>query len=246
VRIDVAALPLLLPAAPNSVCVVVDVLRASSTIATLIAGGAREVEVVASVEEALERRAALPNAFACGEVGGLPPPGFDYGNSPAEFARSEVAGRRAVLFTSNGTKALLRVAAAPAVYVGALLNRRAVAAAAVAAAQRLGCALTIVCSGTDLGAAFSFEDFFCAGALAAAACASLGAAAEPGDGAQAAIGVFERYGGDTRAAFLLAEHGRALVPLGLAEDLDFCAQFDRFPVAPLSRRDGRRVVVTSG
>lgn len=245
-RIDVAPLPSLLSLPLADVCIVVDVLRASSTIATLIAGGVREVEVVASVEEALARRDALPNAFACGEVGGLPPDGFDHGNSPAEFARTAVAGRRAVLFTSNGTKALLHVAAAPAVYVGALLNRRAVAAAAIAAAQRLGSALTVVCSGADLGTAFAFEDFFCAGALAAAACALIGQAAELGDGALAAIAVFERHGGDARTAFLLAAHGRALVPLGLAEDLDFCAQFDRFAVAPLARRDGRRVVVTGG
>ena len=243
--IDVAPLPAALALPPRDVCVVVDVLRATSTIATLLAGGTREVEVVGSVAEAITRRAELGAAFAfaCGEVGGLPPEGFDYGNSPAEFAQADVAGRCAILFTSNGTKALLRVSDAPAVFAGALVNGTAIVTAAVAAARGQDCGVTIVCAGTALGTAFALEDFFCAGALVENAVRQLGVEADLGDGARAAERVYEGYARDASAAFAAAEHGRALIPLGLAADLDFCAHADIYAIAPIARREGDRVVV---
>jgi 2-phosphosulfolactate phosphatase len=242
-RIDVAPLPAALPLPPRDVCVVVDVLRATSTIATLLAAGVREVEVVGSVAEAIARREALDAAFACGEVGGLPPEGFDYGNSPAEFAPLSMAGQRAVLFTSNGTKALLHVADAPAVFSGSLLNAEAVVAAAVDAALGRDTGMIVVCAGTTLGTAFALEDFFCAGALVEHAVRRLGTTAELGDGARAAERVYEGFARDARAAFSAAEHGRALIPLGLAADLDFCAHMNTYPVVPVARREGERVVV---
>src|SRR5579885_499462 len=123
-RIETYVLPSLLKQPERHVCVVIDVLRATSTLATLIARGVREVAVVAAIAEAFALRDAGGEAvrLLCGEVGGLPPAGFDYGNSPEEFARLDLAGRSAVLFTSNGTKALVRVAVSPAVFAGSLLN----------------------------------------------------------------------------------------------------------------------------
>lgn len=242
-KLDVAPLPAALPQQPVDVCLVVDVLRATTTIATLLARGARAVEIVGSVEEAVARRDTLPGAFACGEVGGLPPPGFDYGNSPAEFAALACADRTAILFTSNGTRALRRVADAPAVFAGALVNRRSVVRAALAAAQGFGTGLTIVCSGTALGTAFALEDFFCAGALVEEALRSGGEALELGDGAAAALHMYKGFARDARAAFAAAEHGRALAALGFTDDLAFCARVDEFSVVPLAMVEGERVVL---
>ncbi len=241
-QIEVYFLPRLLRSPARSVCIVVDVLRATSTIVTLIAGGADGVTVVAGRDEALSRRDAAraqgeQAPFVCGEVGGLPPPGFDYGNSAVEFSRLDVRGRRAVLFTSNGTKALVEVAAAPAVFVGALLNRGAVVRAAADLARERGLDLAIVCSGTELGTAFSLEDAYCAGALVEAATVLLGAGAELGDGARAAIRLYRSYDGDTGCAFREAEHGRGLLRLGFGEDLAFCARVDEFNIAPRVRRE---------
>lgn len=239
-KIDVAPLPSALLASIRDVCIVVDVLRATSVIGTLLARGASEVEVVAEVEEAHARRA--DGALICGERGGLPPPGFDYGNSPAEFSTLDLAGRRVVLCTSNGTKALLHVADAPAVFAGALLNSAAVVAAALRAARAGGHGLTVVCAGTNLGAAFSLEDFFCAGALVAAALIDA-PDAELGDGAQAALHAYTGFDRDARAAFAAAQHGRALAVLGLAADLAFCAQTDLYDLAPRAQRRGGRLVL---
>src|SRR5918912_2994581 len=83
VHIYVALLPSLYEHPEQSVCVVVDALRATSAIATLFARGVEEIAVTASVEEGLALRAErLPDSLLCGEAGGLPPEGFDYGNSP--------------------------------------------------------------------------------------------------------------------------------------------------------------------
>jgi len=243
VKLDVAPLTAALPERPADVCLVVDVLRATTTIATLLARGARDVELVGSVEEAIARRDALPDTFACGEVGGLPPPGFEYGNSPAEFAALTCTGRTAILYTSNGTRALRRVASAPAVFAGALVNRRAVVRAALEAAHRLATGLTIVCSGTALGTAFALEDFFCAGALVEEALRFSGEAPELGDGAIAALRVYESFARDARAAFAAAEHGRTLAALGFTDDLDFCARVDTFAVVPLAVVEGDRIVL---
>src|SRR6266542_482613 len=121
-RIDVALLPGQEFDRSRSVCVVVDVLRASSSIVTLLEGGARPVIAAGSIDDARTLRERLPAYLLCGEAGGLPPEGFDYGNSPAEFSRLRVQRKGAILATSNGTRLLASLAAAPAVLVGCLLN----------------------------------------------------------------------------------------------------------------------------
>jgi len=244
-HIETFFLPALLLQPERYVCIVIDVLRATTTLATLAAGGVADVTVVAEIEQAFALRAAGGSKppLLCGEVRGLPPPGFDYGNSPVEFSRLDLAGRRVVLFTSNGTKALVRSAAAPAVFAGALVNRTAVVRAALAAASAANRDLALVCAGTDLGAAYCLEDAFCAGALAATAAALLGSAPHWGDGAQTALRLYESFGGDAAAAFAAAEHGGALARIGLAVDLEFCARSDRYAVAPRVRREGEQVIV---
>lgn len=250
-RVDVAFLPSLVTRPERTVCVVVDVLRATSTLATLAGNGVREVVVVADLDRAFALRRAAEQAgveppLLCGEVGGLPPSGFDYGNSPAEFSRLDVGGRAVVLFTSNGTRALMHVARSPGVFAGSLLNCSASVEAALAAARPAGLNVTFVCSGTDLGTAYCLEDAFCAGALTVTL---LDRAVEPvqlGDGAQTALRLCRSFDGNALAAFAAAEHGALLPRIGLAADVDFCARQDLYAVAPQAqRRDGRVVVRTA-
>ena len=85
-QIDVALLPGQRFDSRRSICVVVDVLRASSSIVTLLARGASPVVAAKDIEEARAIHRRLPTYLLCGEQGGLPPPGFDYGNSPSEFS----------------------------------------------------------------------------------------------------------------------------------------------------------------
>src|SRR3972149_6045651 len=118
-RLDVALLPGLIRDAP-SVFAVVDVLRASTSIITLLERGVPSVIPAAGRGEARAPRSRPPGPPLGGEQGGLAPPGFDYGTSPAEFAAASLDGRPAILATSNGTRILNDLAEAPAVLVGAL------------------------------------------------------------------------------------------------------------------------------
>jgi 2-phosphosulfolactate phosphatase len=249
-RVDVAFLPTLVRRPERTVCVVIDVLRATSTIATLFARGVSEIVAVAEIERAFalrdEARAAGEDVpLLCGELGGLPPAGFDFGNSPVEFSTMDLAGRRVVLFTSNGTKALVSVAASSGVWTGSLLNRAAVVRAATAAAESLGVDVTFVCSGIEFGTAFSLEDAFCAGALVEAYLSSdVSQDATLGDSAETALRLYRSFAGDARAAFEAAEHGRTLQRIGLADDLNFCAAVERYTAVPRALPQGDTVVLT--
>ncbi len=247
VRIDVVLLPVLLDEAFAGVCVVVDALRATSTIATLLARGVVEVAVTETVEEARALKATrLPDHLLCGEAGGLPPAGFEYGNSPAEFSRLDLHGRRAILATSNGTRALARAAGATLVLTGSLLNRTAVARAALSAAVRGGVDLAFLCAGTEFGHSFSLEDTAVCGAIIEQAVAAhegpLGDLTLT-DSAMAAYRLWRSY---TSPRLLLGEstHGQTLARLGLKDDLDFCAQIDLYAVVPhLERGDDGTLVL---
>ena len=165
-RLDVALLPSLLREPETSVCLVIDALRASSSIVTLFAGGAEEIVVAGSVAAARRIAREEPGRYLlAGEVFGLPPRGFDYGNSPSEFARLDLRGRRIVLATTNGTRALRRLAPSPLVLVGSLLNASAATRALLSEAEARGLDAALVCAGIERGKAFSLEDAFVAGAL---------------------------------------------------------------------------------
>lgn len=226
-RLEVAFTPALLREPERKVCVVIDVLRMTSSAVAMFGRGLAELLVVAGVAQA--RRLAGPRrrALLCGEAGGLPPKGFDYGNSPSEFARLDLAGRRAILATTNGSPALVRAATAPAVLLGALLNATAVARAALAAAGEYEIAL--VCAGN--AGRFALEDAFCAGAIAEAIIRQA-SAVQPSGSALAARRLYRSYRGSARAAFWEAEVGRGLARLGFGDDLALCARHDRIAVVP--------------
>jgi 2-phosphosulfolactate phosphatase len=240
VRLDVAFLPRLRrPQA--TVCLLIDVLRASSSAVTLFARGAEEVVVARTTTAARRIATREPGRYLlCGEVFGLAPRGFDYGNSAAEFADLDMRGRRIILSTTNGTKALDRLAASPVVLAGALLNASAAVAALLDEARSREADAVLVCAGLDGGTSFSLEDAFTAGALVENAIEQ--ARRGPGDmslsdAAMAACRLYQSYQGDALACFHEAEHGRSLAGIGLGRDLEFCAQADRYDVVPRLRRD---------
>jgi 2-phosphosulfolactate phosphatase len=151
-RLDILLLPREIPVCPRPelYAVVIDVLRASTSIIVAFQSGCRSIIPVANVDEAARARESFPEAILAGEQGGLRVPGFLLGNSPREFTREAVAGRDVILTTSNGTKALRAVGGGRTVAVGAFQNRSAVADWLVArAADSL-----IVCSGCEGGVLF--------------------------------------------------------------------------------------------
>jgi 2-phosphosulfolactate phosphatase len=165
----------------------------------------------------------------------LPPDGFDFGNSPVEFEQIDLRGRTIVLATSNGTRALAALDTAPAVFVGSLPNRAACVTAALTTLATIDeqAALTVVCSGTEFGTTFSLEDTVVAGAYVAEILDRAGGVGcELTDRSTAALRLWRGYESDPKQAFLDSKHGRYVVEIGMADDLDACAQIDRYAVAP--------------
>lgn len=225
-------LPSLLVEPHRWVCVVVDVLRASTSLATMFARGLEEAVIAGSVEEA-RRLAAEGNYLLCGEVGGLPPAGFDYGNSPTEFSALDLRGRRAVFVTSNGTKALGSCADAPCVLVGSLVNASAVCHVAQVEAKQRGVGVAFVCAGNSFGTRFSLDDMVACGVLVKTLAKLQGKGVHWNDGALAAQRLSAAYGDQALLAFRESAHGQELRRIGLARDLTFCAQVDRSDVVPM-------------
>ena len=149
--------------------VIIDVLRATTSMLYIFNSAARAVYPVGEVGAARIKKEQMPDALLCGERNGVPPPGFDMGNSPVVFKDADLWDRDVILTTTNGTQAVECSKNAELVVTGAFSNASAVAGFLHKNAHRLP--VYLLCAGTR--GAFSIEDFFCAG-LIAARLASLG------------------------------------------------------------------------
>jgi 2-phosphosulfolactate phosphatase len=230
-KITVALTPKLLREPRMHVIGVVDVLRATTSAITMLENGLLRAIISDNIQQA--RELALNNfSLLCGEVKAQPPAGFDYGNSPAEFAALSFKGKSAVLFTTNGTRALSATAGAPFVAAAALVNRRAAARRLVAEAAKRGVDIAVLCAGVERGTAFSLEDTAAAGAIVEAATEEDAALAMT-DSSWAALHLWRWYRGDPMRAFRQSKHGRALHDLGFDGDLAYAAQMDIYESVPV-------------
>jgi 2-phosphosulfolactate phosphatase len=245
-------------AVAGGIAVVIDVLRASTTIITALAHGAAGVRPVLTIDAARALAAdqgPRSGILLGGERGGLRIEGFDLGNSPLEYSRDRVAGRPIVITTTNGTAALEASSAAAEVLVGAMVNRAAVAARAWQLASARGTPdVHLVCAGTD--GQVTEEDVLTAGAILESARrlpggsdatldAPAAAALEMFRGMLAAADVAEGGGFGTRAAhaiaaaFATSRGGRNLIELGMRADLPAAAAIDSLAIVPRLDRGAR-------
>ncbi len=209
--------------------VVIDVLRASSTIVEALASGAKALFPVASIEEALRLANTLgrDEVLLCGERKSLPIEGFDLGNSPGDFNAERVGGKTLVMSTTNGTGAMMAASAASRVVVGSFLNQQAVVDELVRSAAEP----VFLCSGRETK--FGLEDAVCAGRMAALVMAATPDADwELNDAAIAALAL-SRTHDDLEAMFVRTAAGKQIFEAGLYDDLAFCAQVDRHDVVPV-------------
>jgi 2-phosphosulfolactate phosphatase len=208
--------------APAPVGIVVDVLRATSTMTQALASGYTRVLCCAEIEEARELAEREGPAKLAGERRLEHIPGFDFGNSPREVAAHAEAGTL-ILTTTNGTRLLVSAAARfEHVYVGSLLNLDAVAAAA----RGHGEDVAVLCAGV-LGE-LALDDAYCAGRIAAA----LGG--DRTDSATAAIRLAESYA-DAREGLGAGRSAWNLRRNGLEADIEWCARENALDVAPRYR-----------
>ena len=219
------------PAAPlpdlsGSTVVVIDVLRATSSVVEALVNGARGVYPAPSTEEAIKLASSLgrEDTILCGEARGLKIEGFDLGNSPREFSAEAVAGKRLVMSTTNGTRAFFLVEDAVRVLVCSFMNLSAVAAVAMEADS-----LIIVCAGME--GLFSLDDAVCAGALVQRIRTAAEVDIEVNDAAMGAVEMALTF--RINAHFLASTStGQRLIEIGLREDLEVCAEIDRHSAVP--------------
>ena len=209
-RIHVAFTPA--EAAPAPLGVVVDVLRATSTIAQALASGYQRVLCCAELEEARALRAEIPDSLVGGERKAVQIEGFDVGASPREFL--EAKAETLILSTTNGTSAILETAQrCPAVVLGSLLNLDAVARAAADHDT------VVVCAGFQ--GAFALDDAYCAGRIAQLV-----------DGERSDAAIASELVAQAFPTALEALRARTYGPPGLEDDIAFCARENVLDIVP--------------
>ncbi len=209
---------------------VIDVLRASSTVTTALAQGADSIRPVRTAEEARLLAQADPEAILGGERKGVKIAGFHLGNSPAEYTPEVVGGKRIIFTTTNGTQAIVRAreSGLEPILIGSFLN----ASAVVGRLEELGPEeIYLFCSGR--AGAFSLEDAAFAGFI----CQRLAAGAELLDSAKAALAIWESWQGKILALLTACQHGSYLSQIGLGSDLQLCAEVDKYEIVPALRGD---------
>lgn len=231
-NIDVILTPAELPRLSKSdlagtVCVVFDVLRATSTFVTALHNGAAAIIPVSEIAEALEIKSKRPRVLTAGERHGMKirvkEQEFDFGNSPGEFVPDKVKGQTIVSTTTNGTRALRACAHAKTVLAAAFLN---LSATANFLRARQFQTIVLVCAGTGQNAAL--EDVVAAGAL----CDELKQGGEKpsfSDSARVALAAFRHAKTDLVGMTCESENAQRLMAIPeLRGDIRFCLRRDVF------------------
>jgi 2-phosphosulfolactate phosphatase len=216
------------PAVKGCAAVVIDVLRATSTIVTALGNGAARIVPAATPDEARDHAAKLPagSFLLGGERGGVKIDGFDLGNSPREYSTERVRGKTIVFTTTNGTEALRACTSggAASVWIGSLLNIEPIVDALLEISEDI----VLVCAGTE--GVQGIDDAYAAGALVEALLDAEDF--ELDDSAQIAVNHF-RAAGTALIVLQTSLGGRNLKRVGLDSDIEDCdgsrAMFDIAP-----------------
>jgi 2-phosphosulfolactate phosphatase len=213
--------------------VVIDVLRASTSICTALHNGCRHVTPVPTPEQAFELREqnADDQMLLCGERGGKKIDGFDLGNSPSEYTPDRIADKTMIFCSTNGSGAVVKCQSAAATFVGGFINLQVLI-------ERLNASnrsLTVLCSGRE--GRFALEDTICAGMLVERL-VSESEYAICNDAALVARLLYKNYAQNIETAVRVSDHGRYLTVLGFGADISLAVALDSMPVLPVLR-DGK-------
>lgn len=229
---------------PDSVAdcaIAIDVLRATTTMATALAAGAEAVQVFSSIDELMQvsQQWPLEKRLRAGERGGGTVPGCDLGNSPLDCTPELVSGKRLFISTTNGTRCLERIQDAKTVLTAALINRSAVVNYLLTHQPE-----TVWIVGSGWEGSFSLEDTVCAGAILYSLEQQLAAKGQTlaelagNDEVFAAIALYTQWRDRLLELLHHASHGQRLLRLNCHADLEYCAQTDILEVLPIQKEPG--------
>lgn len=205
--------------------IVIDVLRATSTIVTALQHGCPAVVPVETVQQA--KQVQRPDDLLGGERYCKKIAGFHLGNSPTEYTPPGIAGRRVVLTTTNGTRAIQKAQRAGCLLIGSLLNAEACARAAFSVKRDV----VVVCSGTQ--DEFCLEDGLCAGLLLHELSRLDGEPLPTNDLGLAMMLAWDTAKDRLEETLLSCASGKRLTKLGHRDDVVHCAQTNRFALVPV-------------
>jgi len=211
--------------------VMIDVLRASSTIVTALANGCRGFIPILSPNKAKKKAQQFEKEMVLlgGEREGVKIGGFDLGNSPREYKRELVKDKTVIFSTSNGVKTLEMVKSAYKIIIASFLNLQAVCNYCT----NYQGDILIICAGKE--GKFSLEDAACAGMIINFLRDVFPVACQEADANLAAQLIYEEFGNNILEILRKSQHGRYLESIGLEKDLKFCSQLDFFHIVPIFR-----------
>lgn len=208
----------------NKTVIVIDMLRATSVIVTAINNGCSEVIPVLTTDEAMEIADSDRNNFVLGgERGAVKIEGFDFSNSPIDYTPDKIRGKKLIMTTTNGTKAINGCKQAKAIFIGAMINAKAAAKKVI----ELNNDLVIVNAGTN--GQFSIDDFICSGYIISLVMAQT--QVKLMDIATTALYVYN-HNTDIKSFIKFANHYKKIEELGLYDDLEYCCQKDIIDIVP--------------
>ena len=229
-------------AQPNDIYIVIDVIRATTTMAVMLERGAVRVLAAENTSQARAAHEKFPHRLLCGERNVKPIPGFDYGNSPSQFATLDLSGREMILTTTNGTRAFHACPSQTIRLAGSLYNAKAVITYALQLARQHHSNIAFVCSG-ELGY-FALDDAVCAGFLALELqrqflsqvahtdrMDALASTLDLHESVLAAIALHQTY--DLPAVLNHCNSARSVFEAGLEEDPYFCIQTSKSNSVPI-------------
>lgn len=214
----------------DKVTVVIDVLRATSTIITALFNGCKEVIPMSEIEEAvnISKNYERGTFILGGERNSEKIEGFDLSNSPLEYTRDQVEGKTVLLTTTNGTQAIKKVWDAKKIILASFINITAVCKYI----EDLGQDIIVVCAGTL--ERFSLDDILVAGALIYGL-DQRGISLELDDLGMLSQFVYTYNQHDPHGALAKTHHYSKLQELGLQGDLDYCLNMDTAPIVPICK-----------
>jgi 2-phosphosulfolactate phosphatase len=207
--------------------VIIDVLRASSTMVTALQNGAKGIIAVEDMDDAskISHNLDAQSFLMSGEKNGVTIEGYDLGNSPLEHTEEVVKGKTIILNTTNGTKAIRRCSLADQIIIGSFLNLKAI----VDYLQTLDEEVLLVCAGWR--GRLSLEDMLCAGNIIYELCGGQ-LTAEARDGAKVAFGLYEKFGDDIENSIKSSNYAVRLRDIVSEEDLEYCCQRNTTDILP--------------
>lgn len=212
--------------------VVIDAVRATTSIIAALANGAKSVIPVQTLREAMHLRKEYPGYLLAGERNGVKPMGFDLDNSPLSLSKEKVEGKSLVMSTTNGTKALVQSRESKLVMLGAFLNASAVAKKSLEIASKTQVGISFVLAGQKNS--FALEDFICAGAIIR----NFGNSQELSDKALGALLAFNGAKDNLQENVRKSKHAQELLKIGLSRDIAYACQIDVVDFVPIYK-DGQ-------